>query len=399
MRIVVACDTYPPDVNGAAVFSGRLAAWLASHGHDIHAITPSPRGRPYVEETNGVIIHRVSSRRYPWHPTFHIADPRRANREVSEAIGCIGPDVVHIQSHFVVGRGASATARKMNIPWIATNHFMPENLSTQLPFTLPRPVFRIAAHLAWRDLGRIYRNATIVTAPTQTAVDLLRHRAGIDGAIAISCGVNMSDFHGPDVDRAKVHAGRVLYVGRLEKEKRVHDILDALLFLDAGITATIVGEGSQKTALRQRAHSSRIAQRVTFLGYVDDARLQAEYARANVFCMPGIAELQSIATLEAMASGLPIVAAEALALPHLVHPGINGALYRPGDTAGLAAALGGILADGDRQRTLGKASRALAAEHDIRYTIEAFEKTYTEVAQVRPNVRNLTPPSAKVAAP
>src|SRR4051812_6000984 len=102
MRIVVASDTYPPDVNGASVSAGRLTAGLVSRGHEVHDIAPSPTGRPYIEDSAGVLVHRVPSRRYPWHPTFHIADPLKARLSVPQIIRDVRPDVVHVQSHFVV---------------------------------------------------------------------------------------------------------------------------------------------------------------------------------------------------------------------------------------------------------------------------------------------------------
>ena len=380
MRIVIAGDTYPPDVNGVSVFAGRLAAGLVSRGHEVHEIAPSPTGRAYVEESAGVVVHRVLSRRYPWHPTFRIADPRTARSVVPEIIRDVRPGVVHVQSHFVVGRYAAATARRDGLPWVATNHFMPENLGSQVPFALPQPVFRVAAELAWRDLARVYRSAKVITGPTPAAVDVLRRRAGVEGAIVISCGVDISAFAQANVDAARAGTPRVLFVGRLEKEKHVGEIIDALVFVDPEITARIVGEGSREEALRRRARDIGVADRVKFLGYVDDARLRAEYARSHVFCMPGIAELQSIATLEAMAAGLPIVAANALAVPHLVHPGVNGALYQPGDVGGLATAIEDVLADEGRRRALGEASRSLVAQHDIGLTLEAIERVYTALA-------------------
>ena len=79
--------------------------------------------------------------------------------------------------------------------------------------------------------------------------------------------------------------------------------------------------------------------------------------------MPGIAELQSIATLEAMAAGTPVVAADAMALPHLVRPGRNGWLYRPGDVAELSTRLAALLRDPGLRRRMGAASRELVAEH------------------------------------
>jgi len=98
-----------------------------------------------------------------------------------------------------------------------------------------------------------------------------------------------------------------------------------------------------------------------------------------VFCMPGVAELQSIATLEAMAAGTPVVAADAMALPHLVRPGRNGWLYRPGDVTELSARLGALLRDPGLRRRMGAASRELVAAHDFENTLDTFESIYQRV--------------------
>ncbi len=98
---------------------------------------------------------------------------------------------------------------------------------------------------------------------------------------------------------------------------------------------------------------------------MDDDELVTAYRRCAVFCMPGVAELQSLVTLEAMAAGRPVVAADAVALPHLVRPGHNGLLYRPGDVAGLAAALNRLLDDPAARERMGQASREMVARHAL----------------------------------
>jgi len=95
--------------------------------------------------------------------------------------------------------------------------------------------------------------------------------------------------------------------------------------------------------------------------------------------MPGIAELQSLVTLEAMSAGKPVVAADAMALPHLVRPGRNGWLYTPGDVDGLSAALGALLADPVTRARMGAASREIVAGHALDATLDRFENVYTEV--------------------
>ncbi|PXY17718.1 hypothetical protein BAY59_33645 [Prauserella coralliicola] len=118
---------------------------------------------------------------------------------------------------------------------------------------------------------------------------------------------------------------------------------------------------------------------VHFLGFVPDEQLPTVYAAADVFTMPGVAELQSIATLEAMASGLPVVAANAVALLQLVIPGENGFLFTSGDIAGLADALRRILISDELRVSMGAASRGIADTHDENRTLSRFEEIYRQV--------------------
>ncbi|MDP4586065.1 MAG: glycosyltransferase, partial [Microbacteriaceae bacterium] len=120
-----------------------------------------------------------------------------------------------------------------------------------------------------------------------------------------------------------------------------------------------------------------IAHRVEFCGHVNDQELRTLLSEAAVFVMPSIAELQSIATMEAMASGLPVVAANAMALPHLVHDGENGFLYEPRDISGLAVAIARVLdSSGSEYRAYQRESLAIVADHDIARTLDRFEKIY-----------------------
>jgi vacuolar-type H+-ATPase subunit H len=120
-----------------------------------------------------------------------------------------------------------------------------------------------------------------------------------------------------------------------------------------------------------------IAKNVKFLGHVTEKELPLAYERATVFAMPSIAELQSIATMEAMASGRPVVAADAMALPHLVHDGDNGYLFQPDDVVEFSDKLKRVLtASPEELERLSENSLHLIQAHDIERTITIFEGLY-----------------------
>jgi glycosyltransferase involved in cell wall biosynthesis len=118
-----------------------------------------------------------------------------------------------------------------------------------------------------------------------------------------------------------------------------------------------------------------------FTGFVDDADLPGAYAAADVFVNAGTAELQSLVTLEAMASGLPVLGAQASALPHLVHHEHNGYLFPPGDADALADHLITVLSNPVKAKTMGVRSRAIAGQHDVAATVAAFERLYAMRSQ------------------
>jgi glycosyltransferase involved in cell wall biosynthesis len=255
---------------------------------------------------------------------------------------------------------------------------MPENLHGYLH--LPKAVQPLVSALGWWDLRRVLRHAKAVTAPTPRAVQLLAAK-GVPLATAVSCGIDLTRF--PAATPAPdPHIPHVLFVGRLDAEKRVGDLLLAVHRLrhDVPVRVEIVGDGQCRRAWQELAGRLGIAGAVTFHGYVAEDALIAAYQRADVFCMPGVAELQSLATMDALAAGKPVVAADAMALPHLVRPGQTGWLYPPGDVAALADRLRRLLEDAPARLSMGTAGRALIAEHSIEKTLDRFESLYHSVA-------------------
>jgi len=302
--------------------------------------------------------------------------PWEAGPATAALVAEIEPDVVHTQAHMVVGRGVVRAAHRTGRPLVATNHLMPENLAAYSP--IPRLLQPVYYSLAWKDLGRVFRRADVVTAPTPRAVELLVGRAGLPDAFPVSCGIDVERYL-TEVEPGPVPT--VLFVGRMDQEKRVDELIRAFAALPAGLPARleIVGDGGRRGDWTALAAELGLADRVTFRGFVSEPELLDAYARAEVFCMPGIAELQSIATLEAMAAGTPIIAADAMALPHLVRPGRNGWLYRPGDVAELSTRLEALLIDPALRRRMGAASRELVAEHAFDATLDRFEGIYQRV--------------------
>jgi phosphatidylinositol alpha 1,6-mannosyltransferase len=377
LRILIGAETYPPDVNGAARFAERLATGFSGRGHEVHVVAPSPTGRHLREVRDGVTVHGVRSHRWYRHEGFQVCLPWETFPVTTALMAEIAPDVVHTNAHMVVGRGVVRAAHRGGYPLVATNHLMPENLIGYTP--IPKPLQRLYAELAWRDLGRVFGKAAAVTAPTPRAVELLVRRAGLVDAFPVSCGIDADRYRA--LPHVPGEVPTVLFVGRLDQEKRVDELIRAFAALPASVPGRleIVGDGARREEWKSLAAGLEVGERVTFRGFVSEEELLAAYAGADVFCMPGVAELQSLVTLESMAAGLPVVAADAMALPHLVRPGRNGWLYTPGDVAELSTRLAALLTDAGLRRRMGAASREIVAEHAFEATLDTFEGIYQKV--------------------
>jgi glycosyltransferase involved in cell wall biosynthesis len=376
--VLIAADTFAPDVNGAARFAERLAGGLVSRGHEVHVIAPaaSRRHGTWLETHDGQVMtmHRLHSWRWHPHDWLRFALPWIVRSHSRRLFDTVNPDVVHFQSHINIGHGVAIEAEKRGIRIIGTNHFMPENI---FEFSMiPKGFQDRAVQALWKAARRTYNRAEAVTTPTLRAAEFLEKYTGLTGVHAISCGINADNYQPNWEPRTE---NRILFVGRVTGEKQIDVLLQAVKLLPAELDAKveIVGGGDQKRNLEHLAEALGIRDRVTFAGYVTDDELRDAYSRATVFAMPSIAELQSIATMEAMASALPVVAADAMALPHLVHDGHNGYLFRPGNARDLADKLTAVLtASPDDLVAMKRESLRLIGAHDINRTLNTFEALY-----------------------
>ncbi len=386
LRILIGADTFVPDVNGAANFTSRLAAGLVERGHEVFIEAPAfgPKHGRFVEEHDGarMVVYRVYSWRWFPHDWLRFVLPWRSQAHAARILDEVKPDVVHIQSHIVIGRGLARQASIRGIRVIATNHFMPENLLQHTLF--PKFTHNTAVRIAWNDAAKTYHLCEAITTPTRKGAEFLEEATDLTGVHAISCGINSSEYT-PSFD--KKTENRILFVGRVTGEKHIDVLIKAVARLDPALDAKleIVGGGDLMNQLKKLAHDVGIADRTTFTGYVSDDELKAAYTKATVFAIPSIAELQSIATMEAMSSGLPVVAANAMALPHLVHSGENGYLFDPEDVDDLAEKLTRVLTASDAELTrMKRNSMKLIAPHDIERTLSTFERLYRGEAVIDP---------------
>lgn len=383
MKILIASDLHYPTINGVATFARNLARGLADHGHEVLVIAPSQTGKKSKEVDGNHVIIRTASIPFLPYQNFRIS-PTPA-REVKKIIQDFDPDVIHAQMLMWIGQAAMKYGNKFGIPVVSTNHAMPENLMDNLK--LLAPVSRPINYILKEYGARFHSKADFVTLPTQSAIDMFNATDKISVPMeAVSNGIDLSRFNLDKPSESiykkfKLPKDRpiVTYVGRLDAEKHLWVLMKAFAKVKEEIPDAyllVVGDGTDANNLKLMANASGFIKDVTFTGRVEDSEIIALHKVGTVFCMPSPMELQSIATLEAMASGQPVVAVDAGALGELCQNERNGFLCERDNVDQVSNGLIAILKDSKLREKMSIESQAIAKTHDLQTTLLRFEAIY-----------------------
>ncbi len=386
MKILIATDNYYPNVNGASYSAQRLAYQLHLRHHDVLVIAPS---RKIHDET---FVHwdikTFGIRSMPLE-RIRIAWPFISSNIIEQTIKIFRPDIIHIQSHFYISRKSALIAKKLGIPVVGTNHFMPENIVHYLH--APALAKNRLTKLGWTHFCRTFNLLDAVTTPTQTAANHLKG-IGLNKPVkVISNGIDLKRFNpSNDGQKLKIRCQLpdrpiLLFVGRLDKDKNLESVIRAFknVVNKVPIQLVLAGIGAEESRLKELTCELHLKSNITFTGFVSNEELSSLYALAHVFIMAGHVELQSISTMEAMATGLPVIAANAMALPELVHNKQNGFLFNHGDVDAIATAIYKLFTNPVLHQSMSQESLAIVAHHDINKVTEDFINLYNSAISKR----------------
>jgi 1,2-diacylglycerol 3-alpha-glucosyltransferase len=382
MKILFVSDTYYPHINGVYYFVCRIGPMLQEKGHEVAVIAPSGSMFFSQKKINGLNVFGLPSIPFLNYPTIRFPISVLLKFRIRRIIKRFKPDIIHIQDHFIICKSVVQINRDLKIPIIGTNHFMPENVTFLVPGQKMKKRSEI---LIWKAFSKVFNEVKVVTTPTETAARLIRSKLKVD-TIAISSGINLESFN-PSGDTHKIKEKYaipdkpvLLYVGRLDPEKHIEEIIQAvaLAVKKVDFCFVIVGKGMSTTSLKQLTHKLDITDKVIFTGFVPDEELPYIYKLSRCFIIASIAELLSLATLQAMASGLPIIAVNASALSELVKDKVNGYLFQEGDIPAIIQYIENIISSDELFHKMSEKSLELAQQHDIYKTLESFENLYKD---------------------
>jgi len=380
MRIAVFTDHFFPELGGIQDSVMLTTRSLARRGHEIALFAPchpaadfARSGHPVGEPDlgPGVTIHRRLSL-----PFASSTQQSRAAVPLPSSLMALSgrrPDVIHSHSFFGLGIEALVASRMLGVPVIGTNHTHVPGFAPYIPV----PVERAIDWVVW-----YYNRCEAITAPSRTVFEGLglarmKHRPHI-----VSNPIDLSVFQPgtPDVRAATrckygLDGPVILYAGRLGPEKNIETVLHALALLPAAPQLALAGHGAHEPVLRRLAVELGVADRVVFLGTLLPAELARVFGAADLFAMMSTSETQSMASLQAMACGLPVLAPDRGAIAEFVSPS-TGRLVPPDDAAALAAAIADLLADPAGRVRMGEAAHRLAQRHSVEAVSDAWENLY-----------------------
>jgi glycosyltransferase involved in cell wall biosynthesis len=370
LRIAFFTETFLPSTDGVVTRLRHTLEELSRTGDELLVFAPSGGPRSYA----GAKIYGVPGVPFPMYPQIKLCPPHPG---IGRALRRFGPDVIHVVNPVVLGPGGVYLARRLKVPLVASYH---TNIAAYA--SLYRLGFMVG--LA-RRATRLLHNQAHLNLCTSEATRRYLMREGIKRVRLWPRGVDSRLFDPRKVSkewRVRLSGGHpadrlLLFVGRLAPEKDIAT-LKAVLQEKPGVRLAIVGDGPERRRLEREFSGMPAA----FTGFLHGEDLARAYASSDLFLFPSTTETLGIAMLEAMASGLPVVAARSGASEEVVSEGMSGMLYEPGDAADLVETVHALLSDRDRLRRLGRGAREAALRQSWESATRTLRGYYEEVSRL-----------------
>ena len=375
LRVAVVTETYPPEINGVALTIQRVVEALQKRGHQVQLIRPRqnsndrPSQQPNLEE---VLHHGIPIPRYD---SLRLGLP--AKQALLRAWSFRRPDVVHVVTEGPLAWSAVAAAVKLKIPCVTDFHTNFHSYSTHYRIGwLKKPI------LAY--LRKLHNKAQRTFVPTAEMRDALAAH-GYDNLQIVGRGVDTELFDPARRDPALRETWNVrpdqpvaLYVGRIAAEKNLPLLVDAYAAMKRArpdVKLVLVGDGPERAALRASRPD------IFFAGARTGRELAAHYASGDLFLFPSTTETYGNVTVEAMASGLAIVAYDYAAAREHIVSGHNGLLAPFNDPQAFIRLAVDLAQDTQRIAALRQQARITALGMDWERSHDAFEAALIEVVE------------------
>ena len=354
MRVAIITETFLPKVDGIVKVTCLLLDHLSRRGVDALIIAPRYGDSPRYKDAP---ICSLPSLSLPLYPEARLGI---ATLDLFRDLAAFNPDIAHLFHPVMTGIPTMGMLKWMGVPTVTSFHLDYARLAQQfriglfgLGFTGPVIDELTKNIFNWSDFS---------LAPSKLVQRQMRE-LGINNVGLWRRGVDAQAFHPgfrSAAMRAEMTGGNpddtvLIYVGRLSDEKQIEHLRPALESLPK-TRLVLVGDGPARHSL-ERAFAKLP---VTFMGYLRGERLSQAYASADIFVFPSRLETFGLVVIEAMAAGLPVVAARVGGVSDVLREGETGYTFASGDTGALTAGIRAIASNRDNMRCMGAQARAYA---------------------------------------
>lgn len=372
MRIAIIAEVFLPKVDGVVIRTMNLIRHLLEQGDEILVITPQADGRADCP----VQVCEFRSFPFPAYPEYRIGLP---DQRLVEAVKDFSPDILHYLNPFAFGFRCCdiLTKSDVQLPTVFSFHTLYGEFVKRYP--LMKPLSRM---LWW--LMRDYHNTADLNL---TVSAIMQHELSARWfervelwPPAVDCA--LFDPHRANSEmRQRLSNGRserplLLTVSRLAPEKNVAFLADVIRQIPDA-TLAVIGDGPDRPELERRFAGTN----TNFFGYMKGQQLATAYASADAFVYASETETMGNVVLEAMASGLAVVAPRAGGIPSLVAHEKTGLLYRPGDTQDAVSAIHRLLSTDEFRTQIGETARVTVEQWGWNRAVERVRKHYHETIE------------------
>ena len=388
MKLLMLSHGYPPTISGVTLVVQKISRALVRKGHQVTVLTASERRKPYSTLDEGVRVVRIHSL-----PNLFWREgpiPYVWLSELRQVIAEVRPDLIHTHENAILSRQLLRLHGELSIPLVSSCYFLPRYVTHYLQWG-KRLEARIRSTLWNSTIKNLNQYDHVIFSTKSQQKSFLEHGL-VAPSLAISNGLDTTRYNHGDTGIAEVEARyrlpeapRILFVSRLAKDKKIDVLIEAMpgIHAETGGHLLLVGRGDDRERLEQIVRKLELQEIVHFLGFVPEADLPAIYRASDLFAIASVCEVQSIPALQAAATGLPLVAADAAALPEIVRSGVNGFLVPPGDTGAFSAEIIRILKDPELSAAFGRASLEISRQHAEEETFSLYDAFYREMVPDR----------------
>ena len=337
MNIGLFTDTYYPELNGVANSVYLLKKELEKRGHNVYVITTKTPGAPADEKG----VFRVPSKECSFVPERRIG--LVYHPKIALKIHKMKLDIIHTNTEFAIGMFGRIMAKELFVPVVHTYHTIYEDYTHYIKKY-------VSKEERARKVAQLYskfsvRGAEELIVPTQKVAELME-RYGVKPDInVIPTGIDLTRFAERDSEKQKEKTKRILgiptdykvilYLGRISEEKNIDEVMEYLnRYMDKypKVAFVMIGDGPYRTTLEKKAKVLKNRRHIIFAGAKPWDEITHYYQVADAFVSASTSETQGLTYIEALASGVPIIARRDPCLEDVLVDGVNGYSFENEDT-------------------------------------------------------------------